>query len=60
VKDPRFGTVSRECRAGERMRISRDGVELGVVEVVHVPFDGKVRIDFTFDKSIRLIREVVQ
>jgi hypothetical protein len=52
-----FGTVSRDCREGERMMFIKDGNEIGYVEVVHVPNNAKIRLCFCMDRAIKLRRQ---
>lgn len=55
--EDRFGTVSRFCREGDRMYFhDKDGKELGYIEVVRVPFNGKIRLCFHMDRDIKMRR----
>lgn len=59
-KDPRFGSINRDCREGERIVLSSDGVKIGHIDVVHVPHDGKIRLCLYMAKDIRVTREAKQ
>jgi hypothetical protein len=50
------GTVMRSCRMGDRIWLTRDGVDLGYVAVEHVPHHAKVRLCLSLDRAIRIER----
>jgi hypothetical protein len=50
------GTVMRSCRMGDRIWLTRDGVDLGYVAVEHVPNHAKVRLCLSLDRAIRIER----
>jgi hypothetical protein len=57
ARDPRFGSVARTCREGDRIHLERDGERLGYLEVVRVPHDAKIRLCLCLDRDIRIVRD---
>jgi hypothetical protein len=56
VKDPRYGYIGRNVFEGDRIYLSKDGVDLGFVEFKKVPHDVRVSIVLAFDRSIAISR----
>jgi len=57
VRNPRFGYVGRNVFEGDRIWLTRDGVDLGFVEFKRVPHDVRVSIVLAFDRDIRISRK---
>lgn len=51
-----LGFVSRNVREGDRLYLSRDGVDLGFIELKRVPRDVRVSLLLALDRSIRISR----
>lgn len=55
-RDPSLGYVSRNVREGDIINLSRDGEEIGFIEVRHVPRDVRVSLVLAFKREIRISR----